>query len=167
MWDLLTIDPGKHFTGLALWQGQVLRKNAVLANSREITSNLAEFMNIQMVKETVVEDQYYDKRTHKSVSPILELAFWAGAYTIASRPLDGHKRVKPIVWKGTVPKDVMCRRIISRLMPEERDAVAPPGQLLKFMERRSTHMGGARSATKKLTDKIDAVGIGLWYYDRL
>lgn len=92
---------------------------------------------------TVVETP---DRITKDPRSILKLALKAGALIERF----GGIGIPAGVWKGTVPKDVMCRRILAHLSPEEL-AVLPKN----------------KSALGYDHNMVDAVGLGLFALGRM
>ena len=184
-WDLMTIDPGKYYTACALWVDRHVDRVMSFANNHDTTSTISDFTECEGVLEVIVEDQYVNKRSSVPAEHMIDMAFWGGAYAIAARPLEGVIRVAPRTWKGTVPKELMLRRIIDRMEDDELRAVGSPRLLSKLLPPKLSNVVPIRRSTpsripgpkrlpndpesdiKRLTDKLDAVGIGLWHYERL
>ena len=72
---------------------------------------------------------------------IVKLAAACGAYTAILQAAGFDVIwVEPRAWKGTVPKDIMYRRIVAKLSADEYNTIVKP----------------------KDHNVVDAVGIGLW-----
>jgi hypothetical protein len=76
---------------------------------------------------------------------IVKLASACGAYTAILQELGfAVSWIAPSEWKGTVPKDVMFKRILAKVPPDDYTQIRKP----------------------KDHNVIDAVGIGLWHLSR-
>lgn len=161
---LLTIDPGKHHNGCALWEdGEMVRAwldgpliDTQLPNG-VITEIAIEIPVVYSRLKTALQDggrSVGGKGKKKPVDPndLVDLAFFGGinlGRMLAFHPGASSKRYKPAEWKGQVPKAVMNRRVVRRLTDEEHSRIERPGAL--SLEH----------------NILDAVGIGLYHLKRL
>ena len=139
---LVAIDPGKHASGIAEFDGGILTY-AWLGNS--VSLNADEF---------VVEiPQVYRTGLRKGdPNDLIDLAFAAGMMIGQADPHDSidTTKVRPSVWKGQAKKDVIRRRIEKRLQASEMQVMAAVDRVT-----------GA-----KAHNVWDAVGIGMWRLGR-
>ena len=148
---ILSIDPGKHNVGWALFDEGELKDCGLLQgkDSKKITSNVKEyFTRFGKVDDIVVElPQVYQQHKWKGdPNDLIMVAFMAG-FSTAWVDADVVTLVRPHDWKGSVPKSISNQRIMDRLRTKE---------LNLFNEKRN---GIARSV---LHNMIDAIGIGFW-----
>lgn len=154
-----SIDPGKHSAGVAVFYNEQLqlakyveRKGEHLAkhvrtaigHGRAVAGK--QFGPLELVIEI---PQIYQRAYQKGdQNDLIWVAFEAGRMLQAIEPTR-YVTVLPREWKGQTPKDVMCRRIESKLGPLELERV-------KLPKAKSLHH-----------NVWDAVGIGLKYLGRL
>jgi len=148
--NLLAIDSGFRYFGWAVFEDGLL-KGADLG--RNATGEPPNFLSLVDVLRSyswrdavaVIEFPHFRSST-PNVDSLLKLAAGCGAYTAllqASR--FSVEWVKPSSWKGSVPKAIMCRRIVDKLSEEEYSMINKP----------LDH------------NVLDAVGVGLWKAQRL
>lgn len=95
-------------------------------------------------KKAIIEYPVFRKSTQNPES-IIKLSCAVGAYTSILQTAGFDVAwVKPLTWKGTVPKHIFCNRILSKLTEKE-----------KLLFNIKDH------------NIVDAVGIGLWAKRRL
>ena len=157
---LISIDPGVHHCGVALWEdGELVY--AWLAGSKKAKKGstwrdtvravelgvLEVVPQLDYVTELAIEKPNANHRNKKGdPQNIVNLAFVAGAVSAAfADSLESSVEYLPSDWKKTVPKPVMKKRIEKRLRGDEPSRIA----------KRATH------------DVFDAIGIGLKYLRRL
>lgn len=145
----LTIDPGIHACGWALFKGKDLHEcgwakalaGGPISSCR--TMVIPAFMSADTV---VIEHPRVFKREAKGdVEDLILVAGIMGGLLADEGRLVEY--VYPVVWKGSVPKKIMLDRIHSRLRPDELERIPDIGA--------KTH------------NVSDAVGIGLWKVGRL
>lgn len=157
--NFVAIDPGLRGCGVAVFRnGRV--KEAVYVESQERKARGADCF-VAMADEvyrwrwercakgyTIVElpQVYTSKHQKGDQDDILQLAGVVGA--ICQCNGGDVQTVRPREWKGTVAKEVMATRIVSRLDEAERAAIVRKSAALDH-------------------NIIDAIGIGLWYLGRL
>lgn len=133
-----SIDPGTRGHGWAGWEGELLF-SCGFGNVGPFVSRPSLVIEIPQV--------YYGSKQKGDANDLVKLAFEAGK---VSAEFAGVKTVRPREWKGTVKKEIMLRRIVSRLNDNEL-------YLLKDLGLPS----------HKEHNVVDAVGIGLWRLGRL
>lgn len=149
---ILSVDPGVHFHGCALWEGGELA-SAWLSPSGELSHLAIHSRDALGVDILVIEiPQIYAIRRSKGgvkgQNDLVNLAFSAGQL---AGQVDPERMVlyRPREWKGQVPKDIMIERIQDKLSPEEHKRVELP------------------RARSKAHNVWDGIGIGLFYWGRL
>lgn len=146
MYDLISVDPGVNNCGIATFNKGVLNF-AILKPTAKLLLNLkmapAAYLNIPCVIE--VPQIYRASRSKGDPNDLLNLAIVVGR--IYER-CEGATLIKPRTWKGTVKKEVMLKRILSKLSQEELDKLP-------------------KLCKSQLHNVIDAVGIGLHALGRL
>lgn len=157
---LLTVDPGLRGCGVALFRdGRLVWAKYVLNLERTdrggdcfrgmafAVENEARHAGYEGSERVLVElpQVYQSKHQKGDQDDILQLAGVVGALCMALPP---SRTVRPREWKGTIAKEVMTRRILSRLDTDEDAAILRKSEALDH-------------------NIIDAVGIGLWYLGRL
>lgn len=156
--DLLTIDPGYRYVAVAEFSNRELKFGDMLESSAcsewsKISiqppdfSYFRNYINSKVweQKRAIIEYPIILKST-PNTEDILKLTAACGAYT-AILQSEGFKVVwvRPRQWKGTVPKEIMLKRIVDRLAESEYSVIA-------------------NTANHNI---LDAVGIGLWQLKRL
>lgn len=138
--DFVSIDPGVNASGIATWRG-----NQLIAARYYKPSG--QWVGYSLVIE---KPQIYQGRKQKGdPNDLIDLAIEVGV--LSTLFSDGTVTlVKPREWKGQVPKEVMLKRILSKLTADEL-------QLIKGL-------GLSKSQSHNV---VDAVGIGLWALGRL
>jgi hypothetical protein len=135
---VITIDPGVHGSGLAFWSA---------SGELETVSYGNDFGPLGDGVVVELPQVYPGSKSKGDPNDLIRLAFVAGRWVGAGV---GVETVKPRQWKGTIKKEVMLRRILSKLTDEEL-AMLKALKLPKSKEK----------------EVIDAVGIGLWKLGRL
>ncbi len=158
--DFVAVDPGLRGCGVAWFQDGTLAE-AVYIPSEELHERGARcfvvmanavyqwraIRNITGLPVLVELPQVYHSKHQKGdQDDLIQLAGVVGA--ICQTSCDCVRTVRPREWKGTVAKDVMTRRIESRLDDLERAAIVRWSAALDH-------------------NTLDAVGIGLWQLGRL
>jgi len=162
---LVSIDPGVHMAGVAIWRdGKLVTARLLHEKDGNVAEQLTDLVQKQRARicipgqpypwedvELAIEvPQTYDRQHSKGAPEDIErLNSAANTYTDAITKLGCKEcaRYYPKDWKGQVPKDVMIRRIKGRLKPEEKTKIVSAGSL--------TH------------NIMDGVGIGLKRLGRL
>jgi hypothetical protein len=134
---MITIDPGVHGSGFAFWD------NNQLYDVRYGTLAGAPVDHMVVIEMPQV---YPGSKMRGNPNDLIRLAFAAGRL-VGDAPCE---TVLPRQWKGTIKKEVMLRRILSKLTDEEL-AMLKSLKLPKSKEK----------------ECIDAIGIGLWKLGRL
>lgn len=148
---LLSVDPGKHKHGCALWENGELVRAWWTGSNTSIVDEIKEICPVQCITKVAIEImQIYAGTGVKKGNDLLAVNFSGGRLVGELRGhLDEVVTYLPRQWKGQVPKDVMNRRIIKTLSIEERTRVSLPT---------------AKSAQHNVWD---GAGIGLKYWGRL
>lgn len=150
---LLAIDPGYRYFGYSIFRDtSILKAGLSVAEKSEDwdrwTGQPPDFTDLaQIILNTdwavrcaIIEFPKVHRSTPNAES-IVRLASACGAYTALLQASDFHVEwVEPRSWKGTVPKDIMYKRILAKVPKPEYDRI----------DRIQDH------------NVIDAVGIGLW-----
>jgi Holliday junction resolvasome RuvABC endonuclease subunit len=168
---VLGIDPDLHHTGLSMVKDGVpqdlacvtvdrklVGPEAVMAMARALPAALHSLSKLEPVV-AVVENQQIYTGTQGRARPddILKLGQVAGAALAAIEHVFCVDKVffpKPQRWKGSVPKLIHQRRILSRLgweTVETKTTVRPKGNPLGF------HL-----AATHWSHVLDAIGLALW-----
>jgi len=140
--------------GLAVvaWANQILTKSTKTAKTARHT------LVLEWPRVLVASRQKAEKR---SVDPndLLALVGVDCAIAMAYHEVMNLVSLYPDTWKSQVPKEVMCRRVWTRLSEEERARVerTPRGGGLTF----DGYEGGIQH------DVLDGCGLGLFVLDRL
>lgn len=134
---MITIDPGVHGSGFAYWSDEGDLYHVSYGETR-----VADYASVVIELPQI----YPGSRSKGNPNNLIKLAFEAGRL-IGDKAFE---TVLPRQWKGTIKKEVMLRRILSRLTDEEI-AMLKALKLPKSKEK----------------ECIDAIGIGLWKLGRL
>ena len=151
---LLSIDPGKSHYAWAWWGNEDRLKACGRIGgvgwSRSDAMGHLRFKD--RIERCVIElPQVYQQRRWKGdPNDLIQVALTVGALEAQIHCPD-ILLVKPHQWKGSVPKDIMGKRIMGKLTEDER---------------RVAEAGMAGLGAKK-HDVVDAIGIGLWGLSRL
>ena len=144
---LLAVDPGYRAMGWALFQGDQL-ESCGLARGVLLSETVSK-LPVTFCNELVVEDQQIYRTTKARHADILKLAQSAGAVIGAVKHFNLTMYL-PRQWKGTVPKEVFARRILTRLSEHEMtifDSVKCPKSMRHNI--------------------VDAIGLGLFKLRRI
>lgn len=138
MTEILAIDPGVSTGWARIVDGQL------------VACGLGDPPVTRSCPKVIIErPQVYRGRASKGdPNDLITLAIQVGRYT---ERFGGAEHVLPHTWKGSVDADVLCRRVLASLTPEEQAVFD-----------RCT----ASVAKSKLHNVIDAVGIGKWSVKR-
>lgn len=146
---LVCIDPGVR-TGWALFEEATLIGAGV--NTPETLLHVQPWG--RLVKRAILEHPRWYPRDHKDVNDLIDLASTKGKFEhLFEQKGVVVSDVWPRTWKGTVPKEVMTERIVSRLSAEEK-------LLVTYVRARSRRL-------KPEHNCVDAIGMGLWDCGRL
>jgi hypothetical protein len=156
MSHLLAFDPG-NTTGWAYFQGGVL----VCAGYGKLEEILYSAPGLTVGDETrlfetdavLIEKPQWRPHDKIDINDIITLAVAVGELKRAYwKPINGPRieEVFPTTWKGSVPKDVHNKRVLSKLTPQELAQVP-----LRPRAKTPDH------------NCVDAVGLGLWKLGRL
>ncbi len=138
---MICIDPGVKACGVAFFDDDGRLTMAQYVQKVDlglVLSNAGRALIIEMPR-------YYPGRQKGDVNDLLDLAAVVGYCERICHPYS--KRVYPAAWKGQVPKPVMSKRILSCLSPDE--------------------LANIQTAGSKTHNIVDAIGIGLWHFNRL
>lgn len=145
MSDLLCFDPG-NVTGWAWFHDRELHAANYDSPVHLVTVAPAIRMDLVIIEKP----QWRPKEKKIDINDLISLAVMVGElkerYSVFSRV----ELVLPTTWKGSVPKRVMCDRVLSRMMINEREKL-PRRPRAKDYDH----------------NMLDAVGIGLWKLGRL
>ncbi len=136
---LVSIDPGKHSSGFAVFKDGKLIQCGMAKRAAEINSEWSP--DIVIMEHMVI----YDRKRWKGDPNDLIDASIAGAFIAGDLHPTVFKTVKD--WKGQTPKAVSKDRILSLLDDAERSVI--PNYVKSLMH-----------------NVIDAIGIGLWELKR-
>lgn len=139
--SLIALDPGKN-TGIALFRDGKLHWCSLADGER-----LKPIRDDEAFVVCEFPFVYPGGRGKGDGNSLLSVAKIAGRLT-ALVPEDRLKFVYPRSWKGTVDKDVMCKRILDRLSDQEKRCLP-------------------KLPKSKMHNVIDAIGIGLHELGRL
>lgn len=155
--NLVAIDPGKKWNAYARFRGGVLLAVEYKEVFREpIVSLQLPWVggggNLIVVVE---KPQVYPGGRTQRPNDLIDVAIGAGigvGHFLNATADVAVEQITPRTWKGTVPKEVMERRILSRLTDSENDVILQYSATLPKSKRHNV---------------VDAVGIGLWKLGRL
>src|SRR5262245_29015263 len=136
---MITIDPGVHGSGIAWWSNGHL----VQISYHTVLPPQVDYHNIVIE----IPQVYLGSKSKGNPNDLIRLAYAAGCL-VGDRL--GVETVWPRQWKGTIKKEAMLRRILSKLTPFE----------LGMLQ-------GLGLPPSKEHNVTDAVGIGLWKLGRL
>lgn len=145
---LLSIDPGTHHYGMALWL------DGVLDQAFFVKRDLVDVSSFTDVDVVVCERPQVYLKSLKSANDMVGLALSAGELVgriveiSSSNPFETVYYL-PAQWKGQLDKTEHHKRVISVLSPNELG-------IIEFTKNK-----------KKNTDILDAVGVGLHHLGRL
>lgn len=154
--DLLTIDPGFRYFAYSIFYNKEIELADLSKTKSEDwgawTGQPPSFLDIQDIvsqfewetKLAIIEFPQIHRDT-PNPNDIVKLASACGAYTSLLQTFGfSVVWVRPSEWKGTVPKEIMTKRIFAKIKESEYTKV------------------------KKLKDHnvIDAIGVGLWHLNR-
>jgi hypothetical protein len=149
---IVTLDPGAHEAGVAVWHRDGILADAYLVRAarRDPWLHLAMLVKDELrdvdVEWVVIErpQVYVASRSKGDPNDLITLALMAGAVAgLLEAPF--LTEYKPAQWKGQAPKDVMIERIIRALTVDEHTRVRLPD-------------------AKSLAHNVwDAIGIGLYH----
>ncbi len=137
---MITCDPGVNGSGFASWG-----KDGVLQTVwYDVPANQDIYTDHLVIELPQI---YLASRSKGNPNDLIRLAFEAGR--IAGL-FNTHETISPRSWKGTIKKEVMLRRIVSRLTDAEL-----------------TMLKALKLPPSKEKEVIDAIGIGLHMLKRL
>lgn len=153
MGRLVSIDPGTRFTGYAWFEGKRLVDCGVikakglhpmLVKCREYFAECEEPMPLVAIEKPQVYTQRKMKGDANDLITISLVAGYCASFFEKSR------FVLPRDWKGTVDKDVMCRRVKNRWMNDHERFI---------LEEKHIPKG-------QVNNTLDAIGVGLFVLGR-
>lgn len=154
---LLSLDPGFRYFGWAAFSGKTLQKAGRIDNRTEeelfrltqppIFTGLVDVIEMfQWETATAVIEFPVVRVSTPNTEALLKLSSACGAYTSLLQAAGfSVEWVFPSTWKGSVPKKIMCRRIVDKLSPSEYSCIDKPRD----------------------HNVLDAIGVGLWKIQRL
>jgi len=169
-WQLVSIDPGVHHTAIALWLGNRLHAVDYVKNGPRIGQDIEVLTGGAEVELALVESQYLGRGAKDTI----DLSYWAGGAALNCNAKEV-KRIPPRTWKGTGPKNLKCFRTYGALNVEEKFrleqsmqgwAKKPLDVIAKNLRDNPKKKYGKSGDEGKLTDLLDAIGIGLWELKR-
>ena len=148
---ILSVDPGKHHHGCALWENEELA--AAWVTDKDVPLIYTLPTRADVIDRIVIEGQRIrplkeSKGGLKGQNDMLDVA-WAAGEAVGPFVAKGVRvtRWKPEEWKGSVPKKIMMERILSVLSEDEKERI--------------------RWHSAKLDHNIiDGIGLGLRYLRR-
>jgi len=153
MTTLITVDPGKHLQGIAVFQNMILLQAGIVeaASLRGMTQGLFALCSEFEPAAGVVEiPRVYQQRDWKGdPQDLIAITIRAGISIAALAPFCEPQCVHPNTWKGNVPKKIHNQRVLDKLNEVELEIVDKSGV----------------TKTKK-HNMIDAIGLGLWKLKR-
>lgn len=145
--NLIAIDPGRTTGWATFVDSKLVHTGSV---KKGLVLSLLDSSTFRSYRALIELPRWYP-HDHSDVNDLIDLAVQVGEVKLfleASRC--AVELVWPRTWKGTVKKEIMTERILSRLTPEEL-ALVP----LRPRARTPDH------------NCVDAVGLGLWKLGRL
>ena len=151
---LVSIDPGKHVSGYAIFFKCRLVECGMAKEAEDLTRHWGRTSSVCCSlgwPETVTMEmpQIYDRRRWKGDPNDLLPITAAGALLAGSLNPQIFKVVTPEEWKGQTPKEIQNDRDMGVLYPAELEVVEAAG-----------------ITPSKIHNMIDAIGIGLWELKR-
>lgn len=148
---ILSIDPGVHHHGLALWdKGELLSAWLQVDDDLgRIPSPIATSVSTVVVEIPQIYPISRSKGGLKGQNDLVNLAYHAGLF-VGKLGVPFVQKYKPHEWKGSVPKDIMGDRILGLLSHDEHQRIIWP-----------------RARKTKGHNVVDGIGIGLKYLRRL
>lgn len=143
MTTIVAIDPGKHASGVAVFQDGELVEVAYTNDAEALA-----YYRGRVDRVVIEAPRIYDIRRWKGdPNDLVDIAIAGAALAGSVLPAE-LKPVRPDGWKGQTPKKIQNKRTLKALTDGERELLE-----------------GAATASK-LHNVIDAVGIGLWELKR-
>ena len=140
----ISIDPGVNHCGIAVFEEKTLKYAKLIENDSMITKAIVAEEKDSPIGAIEVPQVY--RVSKGDPNDLINVALAAGAHSASFETV---KFYRPREWKGNVPKDVMCRRILGRLTEEEKTRI-------EYCKQKSLHH-----------NILDAIGIGLFHIGRL
>jgi len=159
--NLLAIDPGIKCLGWAFFEGAELKRCGVSRTEHEVNlavyvhlENLQKVLNGVEVSVVVERPEVYLQRYWKGdPRDLISVAVVAGAAMTVGTSA---RTPQPKEWKGSVPKEISHRRILSKLSSLEKEIAAQPVAL-----------GKPATMPPSLAHNMwDAIGLGIWALGR-
>lgn len=153
---LIAIDPGvSKGHGIALFHGSALQWARIGA---------IEDVHVIGAHKAIIEFPVAPngRASRGDTNDLLDLCFEIGR---VFQYLHGNgvspRKVLPVEWKGSIPKEVSFRRVWKELTPRERENVFIPGPARVKLDK------GQNIGKSLAGDVLDAVGLGLWQVGRI
>lgn len=147
MTDILCFDPGET-TGWALFTNGVL----AIAQYEKFADVIVDPPCLERFALVIIEKPQWRPHERKiDINDLIELAVMVGELKRVYRSFGSDVNlVVPTTWKGSVPKEIHNRRVLSHLSPEELARVP-----LRPRSKKPDH------------NAVDAIGLGLWKLRRM
>lgn len=147
---LLSIDPGVHHHGCALWENGELAYAWMTKKDASLRAEVEKQISLEALSHIAIECMQIYADTGVAKGNDLLAVNFSGGRAVGEFGSDVDLTIyRPGGWKGSVPKGIMVNRIIKRLDTFEIDNVDLP------------------TAKSKQHNVWDGVGIGLKYWGRL
>ena len=149
---ILAVDPGKKVAAAAVFLDGRLEAATLVRGTDplDLCNQIVAWTGTLSFSVVVTENQQvYGGPRRSDPNDLLPLAFCCGAVHAS---YDTPMRIMPLPrkWKGTIKKEIMTARILSKLSDAERDVI------------------DTISCPKSLLHNVvDACGLGLWHLGRL
>ena len=150
MGRLVSIDPGVRFLGWAFFHNKRLMDCGLLKAKGldDMLERCRQFESYDVDHVVIEKPQVYIQRKMKGdANDLITIALVAGYVGAFFKHVNF---VKPRDWKGTVDKEVMCKRVVSRWMNEREREILARLQIPKSY----------------VNNTVDAIGVGLHWMGR-
>ncbi len=154
MGRLVSIDPGTRFTGYAWFNDKrlvdcgIIKAKGLALMLVRCRYYFEECAHVVAPLAVIEKPQVYTQRKMKGdANDLITIALVAG---YCASFFENSEFVLPRTWKGTVDKDVMCKRIVNRWMNEREQEI----------------LGSKGIPKSQINNTIDAIGVGLHHLGR-
>jgi len=173
---IVSIDPGIRDTAAARFKnsGELVSVRLFHNDSVRHLKESMRFFAGRAVEVCLIEDQWAGaaRLDRKDIGLLKDLCYWSGV-AACSVPCERVDRIAPVVWKRSTKKEKMCMHIAGRLFEEEVEMVREETKKFSPRVSYSMHLQNIKQnrissvATKRVTDLLDAIGIGFYHVGRL